>query len=76
MSKYDEIISRVFGDNFTPGSRVIPINREELAEACDELSIPRIKNLGDIPYSYRFRKELPQHPLKNNRPRVVNGYSG
>ena len=59
MSKYYEIISRVFGDNFTPGSRVIPINREELAEACDELSIPRIKNLGDIPYSYRFRKELP-----------------
>jgi len=24
------------------------------------LKIPRIKNLGDIPYSYRFRKELPE----------------
>lgn len=60
MSKYDDIISRVFNDNFTPGARVIPITREELAEACDELNIPRIKNLGDIPYSYRFRKELPE----------------
>lgn len=67
MSKYDEIISRVFDDNHTPGSRVIPITREELAEACDDLNIPRIKNLGDIPYSYRFRKELPPS-IKNQSP--------
>lgn len=59
MSKYDEVIGKVFTDNYKIGARVIPITRNELAEACDDLKIPRIKNLGDIPYSYRFRKDLP-----------------
>lgn len=59
MAKYDDIIAAVFLKNFKTGARVIPITRDELAHACDVLGIPRIKNLGDIPYSYRFRKELP-----------------
>ena len=28
-------------------------------QACDALGYERIKNLGDIPYSFRFRRELP-----------------
>lgn len=59
MSKYDDIIAAVFLENFKNGDRVISITRNELSHACDVLGIPRIKNLGDIPYSYRFRKELP-----------------
>ncbi|PCJ51185.1 MAG: endonuclease [Candidatus Hydrogenedentota bacterium] len=60
MSKYDQVISKVFHDNYHTGSIRVPFTREELAKACDELNINRIKNLGDIPYSYRFRKELPE----------------
>jgi len=37
----------------------LPFHREDLVAACDELGIPRIRNLGDITYSFRFRKELP-----------------
>ncbi len=37
----------------------ISFDREELASASETLNIPRIKNLGDIVYSYRFRKDLP-----------------
>jgi hypothetical protein len=59
MSKYDDIIAAVFVENFKTGARVISITRDELANACDKLNFPRVKNLGDIPYSYRFRKELP-----------------
>jgi hypothetical protein len=41
MSKYDDVISRVFNDNFSVGARVIPITRDELAEACDELNLKK-----------------------------------
>ncbi len=60
MSKYDQIIAHVFHQNYVIGRRRVKFNRAELVEACDHLSIARIKNLGDIPYSFRFRRELPQ----------------
>ncbi len=59
-SKYDKVISKVFFDNHKDNGNVVPFAREELAEACKYHGIDRIKNLGDIPYSYRFRKALPQ----------------
>jgi hypothetical protein len=59
MNKYEKIIDKVFFDFYTEGTVRIRFNREHLAEACKVLSIPRIKNLGDIPYSFRFRRELP-----------------
>ncbi len=59
MNKYDRIIDKVFFDNFTKGTKKVSFTRDELASASDALGFPRIKNLGDIPYSYRFRKNLP-----------------
>lgn len=59
MTKYDRIIERVFFNNYRESACVVSFDRDELAQACDDLNIDRIKNLGDIPYSYRFRKELP-----------------
>jgi hypothetical protein len=59
MSKYDKLIEKVFFDNFEPGAKRIAFTREELAAASNALGLPTAKNLGDIPYSYRFRKELP-----------------
>lgn len=60
MSKYDQIITYVFQKNHNIGSRRVNFNRTELAEACNHLGISRIKNLGDIPYSFRFRRDLPE----------------
>jgi hypothetical protein len=60
MNKYDKVIERVFFNNYTEGDIRVAFNREELADACEQLEIKRIKNLGDIPYTYRFRRELPQ----------------
>ena len=64
MSKYDDIIEQIFHNNYTEGAARVPFNREELAQACHDLKINRIKNLGDITYSYRFRKKLPQSILE------------
>jgi hypothetical protein len=60
MSKYDQIIDKVFFDNYQNGSGRVAFGRDELADASEALNFSRVKNLGDIPYSYRFRKELPK----------------
>lgn len=59
MNKYDKVIEKVFFNNYQQGSLKISFNREELNQACDDLGIKKIKNLGDIVYKYRFRSELP-----------------
>ncbi len=59
MVKYEEIVKWVFQQNYKPDMVRIPFNREELVKASEALGFERIKNLGDIPYSFRFRRELP-----------------
>lgn len=59
MGKYEEIIEWVFFNNYRNGSVKVSFDREELVHASDALGFARIKNLGDIPYSFRFRRELP-----------------
>jgi len=60
MSKYEQIIEWVFFENYKEGSVRVSFEREELVRASEELDLDRIRNLGDIPYSFRFRRELPQ----------------
>lgn len=59
MGKYEQIVEWVFNQNYQPGRVRVPFNREELVKASEALGFERIRNLGDIPYSFRFRRELP-----------------
>ena len=67
MSKYNEVIEQVFLNNYVDGAIKVSFDRNELAQACEKLGFARIKNLGDIPYFFRFRKELPQR-IKDKDP--------
>ncbi len=67
MGKYEQIIEWVFHQNYRPGKVRMPFNREELVRASEALGLARIKNLGDIPYSFRFRRELPES-IQNTAP--------
>ena len=60
MSKYEQIIEWIFARNYQVGDGIVRFSRDELALASVELGLARIKNLGDIPYSFRFRRELPE----------------
>lgn len=59
MNRYQQIIHWVFEKNYQPGATEVTFQREELAMACSTLGFDRIRNLGDIPYSFRFRQEFP-----------------
>ncbi|MCO5185657.1 MAG: endonuclease [Anaerolineae bacterium] len=60
MGKYEQIINWIFAKNYHHGDVVVAFNRDELVQASDARGFARIKNLGDIPYAFRFRRELPE----------------
>ena len=64
MSKYEEVIEAVFHEKYTSGDLRVSFIRDDLIAAHDGLGLPRTKNIGDIPYSFRFRRELPDSILK------------
>lgn len=56
---YNQIIHKVFFDRFKKGATRIDFVRSDLEEAAMELGLVRPRNLGDIPYAFRFRRPLP-----------------
>lgn len=62
-NKYERIIEEVFFNNFHKDSLSVSFHRDELVSVGESLEIERIKNLGDIVYSFRFRKSLPKRIL-------------
>lgn len=63
QSKYAAIIERIFWNHYKDGQTEVPFERSAIAEASSELGIIAPKNLGDVVYSYRYRKTLPQSVL-------------
>ena len=58
-SAYDSILEQVFLSKYKPGASSLRIEREDLARVCSDLGIAMPKNLGDVVYSFRYRKPLP-----------------
>jgi len=58
-TKYEQILCHVFEAHHSPGVVRLEWNRGELDDAADDLGIGRVKNLGDLVYSYRFRADMP-----------------
>src|SRR4051812_40782427 len=59
-SKYNQIIEWIFFRDYQPDTVQVSFNREDSVKASEALGFARIKNLGDIPYSFRFRRALPK----------------
>lgn len=61
LNRYQQVIEHIFHKKYDKKRQKtrVPFIREDLATACVTLGFDRIKNLGDIPYSFRFRTELP-----------------
>lgn len=53
-------MSAIFQERYTDGATSIIFEREELAAKAHQLGFEPPKNLGDIVYSYKYRKSLPK----------------
>ena len=63
-SRYDALIEAVFMEGYRPGVREVAFTRDQFAGLAKRLGIVLPKNLGDVIYSYRFRKVLPEKVRK------------
>lgn len=59
-SIYSLVIEAIFRSKFRPGMRDVSFEREDIERSCRKLGIERPKNFGDVIYSFRYRKALPE----------------
>ena len=64
MNRYQALIDKVFFDHFTEGTTEFGFHRDELEDAVAALGVARVKNLGDVTYSFRHRNPLPDSVLE------------
>jgi hypothetical protein len=60
IARYVQIIEAVFHLYWRKGLTEFAFERGELERVCDELKINPPKNLGDVIYTFRYRKALPK----------------
>jgi hypothetical protein len=63
-AQYAPIIAYVFRKYWTKGTGEFEFHRDELVDAAESLGVERPDNLGDIIYSFKFRRELPNEILQ------------
>lgn len=57
---YNSIIERVFLDRYRPGDIEVGFVREDLVDAATDLGVAVPRNLGDVLYTFRYRRPLPK----------------
>ena len=60
---YVSIIEKIFFDHFKKGASDFEFEREEIEKAALTLGVKLPKNLGDVVYTFRYRKKLPERIL-------------
>lgn len=63
LNRYQATIEKIFFDHFQAAATEFEFDRTELEDSYVALGFPRIKNIGDIPYSFRYRNALPDSVL-------------
>lgn len=61
---YAKIIEQIFHDHYEEGGEAVEFSREEIPEVARRLGVAVPKNLGDVVYSFRYRRDLPAAVLK------------
>jgi hypothetical protein len=59
LTRYGQLIERIFLDRWSEGATEIEFEREDLVDTASALGVTLPKNLGDVVYSFRYRRELP-----------------
>jgi len=59
-NRYETIIEHIFVQHYQAGITEFEFEREEIRKAADILSIKVPDNIGDLPYTFRYRRDLPR----------------
>lgn len=62
-ASYGRIIEKIFFRHYKKGARSVDFSRQDIVKVAGELKVPVPKNLGDVLYSFRYRRMLPESIL-------------
>lgn len=57
---YDRILEAIFLKYYQPGIDFFEFYRSDIEAVCQQLGIERPLNFGDVLYTYRYRRDLPE----------------
>lgn len=60
LNAYSAIILDIFNRYYTPGATDFEFTRQDIADSAARAGVNEPKNLGDVIYTFRYRKPLPQ----------------
>ena len=60
---YSQIIRAIFNRHYRRGVTDFTFGRDEVEKVCAEFGIKKPKNIGDVVYSFRYRRPLPSEIL-------------
>lgn len=63
LNAYRTIILDIFGRHYIAGADEFEFDRSEIDEAVERTGVKRPKNLGDVIYTFRYRRPLPESIL-------------
>jgi hypothetical protein len=63
-AQYSSIIRHIFQTYWKKGLEEFEFHRDELVDAAKAVGVERPDNLGDVIYSFKFRRELPTEILQ------------
>jgi hypothetical protein len=58
-NRYKTLIESIFFDHWSKGAKEFEFVRNEIKEKATQLKIKLPDNIGDVPYSFRYRAQLP-----------------
>lgn len=62
-NRYVAVIEKIFFNHWRKGATEFEFERTEIAGVCEGLGIKIPKNLGDVVYTFRYRRRLPKSIL-------------
>lgn len=68
LNAYQQIILDIFNRHYSSGATEFEFSRDEIAEAAERTGVKKPKNLGDVIYTFRYRRKLPDAILATQPP--------
>ena len=63
-NRYEAIVVEIFKSKYIKGDKEVFFDRDEIDKTAKKLGLDRVKNLGDLIYSFRFRNDFPNEIAK------------
>lgn len=70
-NRYEVLILTIFKNHYRKGAAEFEFDRSEMETVARDLGVTLPKNLGDLIYSFRYRRVLPEEILKTESGRKV-----